>query len=494
MHGLGDLLEVIAADDVVGDLRLGAPLEHVAHRRDLRFVDVDPPDVVAPPLEERPTRVESGDLLLGVFWLLAAHANEHTHDPPESGTMLRMSDEPRRHPRYRLALAVELKTGAGSVAAQTVGISRGGVSVKLSPAPALQTKMPITMVLPSGALVRGVSELRTVMAGDVCGLAVLLDDASRGLWDAFIDEEEATGSLWRMIGRFARAPEDEGAARGVVERGPRGPMFKSIDLDDPTLSYHRDEEEAVLRFHTVGENGEAYRVAFERHPADDPEACDLDKLPGFKEQARRAVRRVLREEMVLRFDESSPTVRARVCELVRGGFAYVTGGDDVIPVGLVSLSVGELFLVSMNGKSVFPHFSEAELERVACDTFRHDMPRAVFTSTSTPSQRPAEVPRAVTLPPVPTQPMPAKFQEGLDAVVFAQAANENVQTRRYGDREMLFHPTVWAKLQDEGGSELMGPTLQDREHVCLLALVGPGAPRVVRISKESKVRLMKSPK
>lgn len=411
-----------------------------------------------------------------------------------------MSEDNRRFPRYRLSLEATVLTPSGPVASSTVGISRGGVSLKMAPPPPMDARLPMSLRLPSGAVVQGEGVVRAVLPGDVVGFSLTMDAGTEAAWHAFLDEEEATGSLWRMIGRFARAPEDESAARGYVERGPRKPLFKSIDLDDPTLSHHLDSEETELRFHTVGENGEAYRVAFEKHPSDAPDDCDLAaKLPGFREQARRAVRRILREEMVLRFDESAPTVKARVCELNRGNFAYVAGGDEHGPVGLVSLAVGELMLVSMNGKAVYPFFDEQDLERVACDTFRHDMPRAVFApkpAAAAPS--PVEIPRAVTLPPAPAPPpaqkaVPPKFQEGLDAVVFAQAASEVVQTRKYGDREIFFHPTVWAKVVDEKGSELMGPTLQDQEHVCLLALVGPGAPRVVRLTKDSKVRLMKSP-
>ena len=39
----------------------------------------------------------------------------------------------------------------------------------------------------------------------------------------------------------------------------------------------------------------------------------------------------------------------------------------------------------------------------------------------------------------------------------------------------------------------MGPTLQDGPRVCVLALVGPGAPRVVRLDESSKVALLKPP-
>ena len=77
---------------------------------------------------------------------------------------------------------------------------------------------------------------------------------------------------------------------------------------------------------------------------------------------------------------------------------------------------------------------------------------------------------------------------------FAQAASEDAQRRRYGEREIFFHPSVWAKVRDEDGNELMGPTMQDGPRLCVLALVGPGSPRVVRLTQASDVTLLKPPK
>ena len=87
----------------------------------------------------------------------------------------------------------------------------------------------------------------------------------------------------------------------------------------------------------------------------------------------------------------------------------------------------------------------------------------------------------------------ARFREGYDAVRFAQTAAETVQTRRYGMRDIHFHPSVWAKVTLDDG-EFMGPTMQDEGRVCVLALVGPGAPRVVRLTPQSKVSLLKPPR
>jgi hypothetical protein len=276
-------------------------------------------------------------------------------------------------------------------------------------------------------------------------MSLLFTGDALAYWEQFVDEEESTGSLWRMIGRVARAPDDTNAPRGIVER---------VDSDD-------------LKLHTVGENGEAYRVAFSRLPSVSAEAAELP------EPLRHLVRRVLAEPLLLRVDEGDTVQRVRVAELVRGGYAWVQE-EPGTRMSLVSLCVGELVVVMRNGASVFPHFTDFELEQIACDTFRREMPAPIE------------------LPPLPQAP-PARFREGFDAVRFAQAASEDVQVRRYGEREIFFHPSVWAKVTLEEGPMLMGPTMQDGPRVCVLALVGPGAPRVVRLEEGSKVSLLKPP-
>ena len=150
-----------------------------------------------------------------------------------------------------------------------------------------------------------------------------------------------------------------------------------------------------MRFHTVGENGVAYLIAFDKHPSDAPEQSDLwQSLPGFREPASKLVRRVLREDVTLRFDEAGKLATARVVELHQNGWAYVQVDPDhaLAPVGLVALGVGELLLVERNGATVFPHFSAGELEQIACDTFRHDLQRPMFQRAR---------PDPVDLPPLP---------------------------------------------------------------------------------------------
>jgi len=401
----------------------------------------------------------------------------HTHGVNDDG-------DHRQHPRFRLSLQVVVDLPTGEVTTNTVGISRTGLSVRLSPTPALEEAMAITINLPDGHVVSGRARCRGLMPGCLCGMSLEFDGKNQARWDSFVDEEESTGPLWRMISRIANAPDDALAPRGIT--------VTSKDTG------------RALRFHTAGENGLAWRMAFSKHPSDPAEESDLCvRLPGFREPGRRLVRRVLREDVTLRLDADMPPFRARIVELNRGAWAYV----QTEPVGIVSLGVGELFLVERDGASEFPHFTPLELEQIACDTFRNDLTRPMFTARTVTAKAPPPVP----LPPLPTPTTPTtttstepavppkppvdatRFREGYDAVRFAQTAADVVQTRRYGDRDIFFHPSVWAKVSSDEG-ELMGPTMQDEGRVCVLALVGPGAPRVVRLTPQSKVSLLKPPR
>lgn len=370
-----------------------------------------------------------------------------------------MSEDLRRHPRFRIALRVHLALPAGVVRTTTVSVSRTGMSVRLAAAPPIGEEARVTVELPSGTSIDGVALTRNHLPGTLVGFLLEFSGDALTSWEQFVDEEERTGGLWRMIGRVARAPDDVNAPRGISER---------VDADD-------------LKLHTVGENGEAYRIAFARH-----ESMSAVQA-GLPENMRHLAARVLVQPVVLKLDDTSPVLPVRVVALVRGGFAWLQT-EAGLRSSLVSLCVGELMVVMKNGASVFPHFTDFELEQVACDTFRRELSRPVFTTPTRGTPRPAPV----ALPPMATPP-PARFREGFDAVRFAQAASEEVQVRRYGDREIYFHPAVWAKVTLDEGPMLMGPTLQDGGRVCVLALVGPGAPRVVRLEEGSRVTLLKAP-
>lgn len=381
-----------------------------------------------------------------------------------------VSDEHRQHPRFRLTLKVDVDLPGGTVTTTSTGISRTGLSIRLPDPPAVDDVVAIAIELPDGRVVQGQGRCRAVLPGNLIGMSLAFEDGVQALWESFVDEENSTGSIWRMIGRIADAPDDALAPRGLTI--PASPAA------------------AAQRFHTAGENGLAWRLAFHKHPSDPAEESDLCiTLPGFREPGRRLVRRVLRHDVVLRLDADLPPFAARIVELNRGGYAYV----QTDPVGIVSLGVGELFLVDIDGESAFPHFSDLELEQVACDAFRHDLSRPMFAARPRAAPPPVELPPLVTPAPPPRPADVNRFREGYDAVRFAQTATDDVQKRRYGAREIFFHPSVWARVTVDD-NELMGPTMQDEGRICVLALVGPGAPRVVRLSPQSKVSLLKPPR
>jgi hypothetical protein len=381
----------------------------------------------------------------------------------------------RQHPRMAVALPMRVQTTLGIVESVTVNISRRGVRAHIVPPPSVASEVRVTLHLPNGIRVSGIGRCRSRLPDGVCGLELELSGESLTHWNEFIDEEEATGGLWRMIGRAARAPEDA--------LGPRG-LHVTVASSD-------------LLFHTVGENGEAYRIAFDKHPSDPIEQCDLVKtLPGFKELAQRLVSAVLREPLTLKLDDRSAAVTVRVAKIQVGGYAWIQG-DGIAPTSLIALTGGELVLVARNGASVFPHFTQQELERIACDAFRTDLPSPVFSGNSSHRVVDAEPPdpsrpTPADLPPPPNAARAPATANGFLAVRAAQTAASDVQIRRYGDKDIFFYPSVWARVR-EGTDGLMGPTMHDGIRVSILALIGSGTPRVVHVDEQSAVELLKPP-
>ncbi|HEY4222592.1 MAG TPA: PilZ domain-containing protein, partial [Myxococcota bacterium] len=65
------------------------------------------------------------------------------------------SADQRLHPRFRVALRAHLALPTGTVSTATTGVSRTGMSVRLSPAPALEENIAITLELPNGTSIDG---------------------------------------------------------------------------------------------------------------------------------------------------------------------------------------------------------------------------------------------------------------------------------------------------------------------------------------------------
>lgn len=378
-----------------------------------------------------------------------------------------MTVENRRYERFPVEMRVKARLPTGDIEAYTSTVSSGGFGLRLEPPPELEQRISFIVYLPTNRALLGRGTCRNI-AGGVCGFEVEFDEQNRPHWDSFISQEESTGSLWRMIGRYTSGDGGHGSARELVYEDDSA---ASLGVAAPVES----DGPLKLRFHTVGENGEAYRVCFEKHPHSAADQCDLASLPGFKELAGRAITRVLDQPVIVRQGTHAAPQKIRVVELTRGGYAYVQGGTDGRSVGLVSLGLGETILIEVNGQSVFPHFEHFDLERVACDTFRQDSTAPMFGPSPSPQSDDDD-----------------GATEGRAAIQAAQARATQVERRHYGDREIELFPQVWVRAKDKDDAEVMGPSMRDGDRVLLLALVGPGAPRVVRVSENTPCSLMQA--
>jgi hypothetical protein len=412
--------------------------------------------------------------------------------------------ELRKHPRYPAELRLKVRLPSGDVDTFTSMVSLRGFSARL-PAQVL-SGLESTFVahLPDGQAVVGDAITRTSMPDGMTGFEIMLDPAVHAAWASFIDEEGSTGSLWRMIGRYTSGHGDTASARAVVYTEPKAtvPVIAQQALAQQAGPPARDTKNATddiedtkkvaLRFHTVGENGEAYRLCFATRPSTIGIDSDLvSKVEGFAKVAEKAVSRILDEPVVIRMSENAMAQEVRVAELSRGGYAYVQGSEN-LPAGLVSLVVGELILVEVDGQPVFPRFTEMELEQIACDTFPSDLTRPLFPTTTTPARHqetPAPAPDTTRAAPAPITFETPPPVMGVEAVRRAQDTAERRERRVYGTRQIDLFPAVWARAKIDG-CEVMGPTMRDGERVLVLVLVGPGAPRVVKLDERSEVTLL----
>jgi len=378
-----------------------------------------------------------------------------------------MAIENRRHDRFPVEMRVKARLPEGDVEAYTSTVSRGGFGLRLGSSVEIGQAISFIVYLPTNRALLGRGVCRNVV-GSAVGFEAEFDANNRPHWDAFIDQEESTGSLWRMIGRYTSGGSEDGSARDLVIEGESATELGGVAPVE-------GGGPLKLRFHTVGENGEAYRVAFEKHSSIAAIDSDLvGKYPGFKELAERAVGRMLERPVIIRQGTHAAPQEVRVVELTRGGYGFLQGGEGR-PVALVSLGLGETILIEVNGEPVFPHFEEFDLERIACDTFRQDSTAPMFGPAPSPAL-------AADAAPPPT--------EGQEAIRLAQDRATQVETRRYGEREIDLYPQVWAKAKDKNGNEVMGPSMRDGDRLLLLVLVGSGAPRVLRITESTPCSLM----
>lgn len=371
----------------------------------------------------------------------------------------------RRHARYPVNLRLRLQLPDGELETTTEDVSHAGFSAPCPRLPEEGSSFGFTVTLPDGREVKGTGSAMRV-SGELAGFSCEFAADAQAAWDAFLAQEQGSGGVWRMLSRYARSESDTG--RAIVEKGRFEALFQR-------------EQASAVRLHMVGENGEAYRVAFEKDPG-----SPLEESPF--EIVKRAASRMLSRDVFLRRSPGGTIEALRVVELKRGGFAYVVQQANG-KASLMGLHGSELMVIEVDGSAVFPHFTVEELERIAADTFRREVEPA--TPTSSPSSVihdgfAREYAHAV----VSSRPAAATFEE----VRAAMAASQRVQERTYGTRTLRLFPDVWLSAYATETSDtkpLRGFAVEDGSALCLFALAGPGAPRVVRLNDGDYVAIIR---
>lgn len=388
----------------------------------------------------------------------------------------------RRFTRYPINLRLRLKFASGELETTTDEVSLAGFSAPCPNLPEVGTSFGFVVHLPDGGMVAGTAAAMRIGEGGLAGFSCEFEPSEFPLWEAFLAQEQANGGVWRMIGRYAlNGGEEKEAARSVLEKGPLGILFRKIGEtkpDEPAA-----EAPVVMRLHMVGENGEAYRLAFEKHPSDKPdESPTVASNPKMLELARKAVSRILRQDVFLRRTPNAPIFSARLVEFVKGGYGYFTQ-----QASLMGLQGSELIVIEADGKGVFPSFSAEELELIAHDTFRREPTAEVKPSSELREGRaPAYEHKLVHSQRTRT----ATQTELIDAM----EASVRVQTRVYGSRSMRLFPDLWVEVLRPGAwvGSVRGFAMEDGTSLCVFVLTGPNAPRVVRLEPSDQLTFIGS--
>ncbi|MEW5739818.1 MAG: PilZ domain-containing protein [Myxococcota bacterium] len=398
----------------------------------------------------------------------------------------------RRFARYPVNLRLRLQLPAGELETTTEDISLAGFSAPCPDLPEVGTTFGFVVHLPDGRTVSGTASAMRVSDDGLAGFSCEFAPAELPAWESFLQQEQASGGVWRMIARYASSSgEDAEAARSVLEKGPFGILFKRIGGAEKKDA--EAEAPTAIRLHMVGENGEAYRVAFEKHPSEPPEASAFASAsPRVLELVRRACSRILSQDVFLKRSPQARVEPVRLVELSRGGFGFVVQHPGGKP-GLMGLHGSELIAVEVNGKPVFPFFDAQDLERIACDTFRREPEEA----RAAPADKLASPLREERFSPayahkvVNTRDTARTSEDELRRLI---AASPRVQTRTYGQRTLKLFPDLWLEVERPKAwpGPVRGFTMEDGPALCVFVLEGKDAPRVVRLEAGDLLSLIRA--
>lgn len=395
----------------------------------------------------------------------------------------------RRFARYPVNLRLRLQLPSGELETTTEDISLAGFSAPCPDLPEVGTTFGFVVYLPDGRLVSGTASAMHVSPDRLAGFSCEFSPSELPTWEGFVKQEQDSGGVWRMIARYARSDGDDAeAARSVLEKGRFGFLFKKLGGEKKDEAA---EAPSSVRLHMVGENGEAYRIAFEKHPSEAPEVSAFaNAAPNVLAFAKRAVSRILTQDVFLKRSPHAKVEPVRLVEMAKGGFGFLVEHPGGKP-GLMGLHGSELIAVEADGKPLFPFFDAADLERIACDTFRRE------PEEPQPAEAPGATAKEERFSPayahkvVDTKGAKRTTQEELRRIL---TSTQRVQTRTYGQRTLKLFPDLWLEVERPVAwpGAVRGFAMEDGLALCLFVLEGKGAPRVVRLEAGDILSLIRS--
>jgi PilZ domain-containing protein len=252
------------------------------------------------------------------------------------------ADRARRDPRYAAEIEVHVAFDGRSLITLTREISRSGLFFFAEPAPEIGTALALTLHPEGRAAMPIRTHVRYVLPGVGAGVEVAAGpDADK--FRAFVDDQSSSQKAWQVIGGFVRSAID------------------SAEL----LTVEFEQKETIA----VGENCEAYRILFERHPAVRPDLTSLRAWPAALEHAKAHLAGVSKERVGLKLN-SKDRLRTMHIGVLRnsGGFAAILPPQrSKDRFSFYSLSGREQIMVKEGTRDVFPFFTAIDLRRIRAD-------------------------------------------------------------------------------------------------------------------------------
>lgn len=237
--------------------------------------------------------------------------------------------------------------GGRSLVSLTREISKTGLFFFADPAPDIGEGLRITLHPDGHASLSVNCVVRYILPGVGAGVEIGgQPDPEVDRFRGFVEDQARSAKAWQLISGFVRSAID-GRETGAAEY----------------------EQKEVI---DVGENGEAYRVFFERYPPIAPDRTSLAEHPEALLQAQNQVLGVSSETVGIKLNARDRLRRVLLGQLRGGGYVAVvpppTPSERFV---FYTLSGREQIVIKEGDRAVYPFFTSADLARIKGDAVRH---------------------------------------------------------------------------------------------------------------------------